>query len=187
MRSHSARQKVYDELKKEFRRDRAVTKLLPMSDFGVVEITRQRLRPSITTTTNVDDLPPLEEIPEPEPKQAAAPTPDETPEPDEHTSTGPQPTAEEVVDHLDRWLSTYRDEVQDQHRRRPILIRVHPFLAAYLNRGIPSLLTRWRLRTRLKLRLDVQDAADPLSFSVRDEKSGKNLTRKYDPDRREES
>ena len=187
MRSHSARQKVYDELKKEFRRDRAVTKLLPMSDFGVVEITRQRLRPSITTTTNVDDLPPLEEMPEPEPKQAAAPTPDETPEPDEHTSTGPQPTAEEVVDHLDRWLSTYRDEVQDQHRRRPILIRVHPFLAAYLNRGIPSLLTRWRLRTRLKLRLDVQDAADPLSFSVRDEKSGKNLTRKYDPDRREES
>jgi len=181
MRSHSARQKVYDELKKEFRKDRAVTKLLPMSDFGVVEITRQRLRPSITTTSNIDDLPPLEEIPEPEPRQPAQAPADAS---DEAESTKPQPSSDEVVAHLDRWLTTYREEVQDQHRKRPILVRVHPFLAAYLNRGIPSLLTRWRLRTRLKLKLDVAENADPLSFSVRDEKSGKNLTRKYDPDRR---
>ena len=182
MRSHSARQKVYDELKKEFRKDRAVTKLLPMSDFGVVEITRQRLRPSITTTTNIDDLPPLEEIPQPVPTQ---PAPFEQEDMSEETeSTKPQPTSDEVVAHLDRWLTTYREEVQDQHRKRPILVRVHPFLAAYLNRGIPSLLTRWRLRTRLKLKLDVAENADPLTFSVRDEKSGKNLTRKYDPDRR---
>jgi ribonuclease G len=183
MRSHSARQKVYDELKKEFRRDRAVTKLLPMSDFGVVEITRQRLRPSITTTTNVDDLPPLEDLPEPQP----APREEPVEQAERPERSGPQPTSEEVVDHLDRWLTTYRAEVQDQHRRRPILIRCHPFLAAYLNRGIPSLLTRWRLRTRLKLRLDVDEAADPLAFSVRDEKSGKNLTKKYDPDRRDDS
>ena len=44
------KQKVYDELEKGFEEDRAVTKVLPMSDFGLVEITRQRLRPSITTT-----------------------------------------------------------------------------------------------------------------------------------------
>jgi len=44
------KKKVYDELKKGFSEDRAVTKVLPMSDFGLVEITRQRLRPSITTT-----------------------------------------------------------------------------------------------------------------------------------------
>jgi ribonuclease G len=187
MRSHSARQKIYDELKKEFRKDRAVTKLLPMSDFGVVEITRQRLRPSITTTTNIDDLPPLEELPEPEPRHVAPPASAATDERPPHSSgeqTGPQPTTDEVVAHLDRWLSTYRAEVQEQHRKRPVLVRVHPLLGAYLNRGIPSLLTRWKLRTRLKFRLDPVEDADPLSFSVRDEKSGKNLTKKYDPDRR---
>src|SRR5690554_2671129 len=172
MRSESARRKVYDELKKQFRKDRAVTKLLPMSDFGVVEITRQRLRPSITTTTSVDDLPPLEDLPEPAPAAPAAPEPSE-----------PAPTATEVVEALERWLATYRAEVRDEHRKRPILIRVHPFLAAYLNRGIPSTLTRWRLRTRLKFRLDVDEAAAPLSFSVLDEKSGKNLTKKYDRER----
>ena len=178
MRSDSARKKVYDELKKEFRKDRAVTKLLPMSDFGVVQITRQRLRPSITTTTNVDDLPPATEH--------DAPTAQVEVEDEPHEArSGPQPTTAEVIAHLERWLDTYRAEVQDQHRKRPILIKIHPLLAAYLDRGIPSTLTRWRFRTRLKLKLDVAEEADPLSFAVRDEKSGKNLTKKYDPERRD--
>jgi ribonuclease G len=50
LRGEKDKKKVYDELKKGFSDDRAVTKVLPMSDFGLVEITRQRLRPSITTT-----------------------------------------------------------------------------------------------------------------------------------------
>ncbi len=173
MRSESARRKLFDELKREFRKDRAVAKLLPMSDFGVVQITRQRLRPSITTTTNVDDLPePLPEAEEPEPR---APEREAEREP----ASGEGRSAAEVVAELEQWLAAYRAEVQEQHRKRPVLVRVHPFLAAYLQRGVPSALTRWRFRTRLKFRLDVDDTADPLAFSVRDEKSGKNLTRKY--------
>jgi ribonuclease G len=50
LRKDKNRKKVYDEMKKEFSRDRAVTKILPMSDFGLVQVTRQRLRPSITTS-----------------------------------------------------------------------------------------------------------------------------------------
>src|SRR5690606_23788103 len=50
LRDERNKQKVYDELRKEFRKDRAVTKVLPMSDFGLIQITRQRLRPSITFT-----------------------------------------------------------------------------------------------------------------------------------------
>jgi ribonuclease G len=50
LRDDNHKQKVYDKLKEGFADDRAVTKVLPMSDFGLVEITRQRLRPSITTT-----------------------------------------------------------------------------------------------------------------------------------------
>lgn len=41
------RKKVFDELKKEFRRDRAKVTVLPMSDFGLVQITRQRIRQNI--------------------------------------------------------------------------------------------------------------------------------------------
>jgi ribonuclease G len=41
------RKKIYDELKKEFRRDRSKVSILPMSDFGLVQITRQRIRQNI--------------------------------------------------------------------------------------------------------------------------------------------
>ncbi len=41
------RKKVYDELKKEFRKDRAKVAILPMTDFGLIQITRQRIRQNI--------------------------------------------------------------------------------------------------------------------------------------------
>ena len=55
LRGDADKKKVYDKLKKGFDDDRAITKVLPMSDFGLVEITRQRLRPSITTTFSSAD------------------------------------------------------------------------------------------------------------------------------------
>jgi Rne/Rng family ribonuclease len=171
MRSDAYRRKLFDELKRAFRRDRAVTKMLPLSDFGVLEITRQRLRPSITTTLDVEDL------------GEATPEEEEDVQPRAETHPRRERSASDVVSHLERWLTNYRDHVQEQHRKRPILIRVHPFTAAYLQRGIPSVFTRWRFKMRLKLNLEVDDSVDPLSFTARDEKSGKNLTRRFDPDR----
>jgi len=55
LRNDDDKRKVYDELEDGFEDDRAITKVLPMSDFGLVEITRQRLRPSITTTFSSAD------------------------------------------------------------------------------------------------------------------------------------
>ena len=50
------RRKVTDAIKKEFAKDRAVTKVIGMSDFGVMQITRQRLRPSITAQDDADGM-----------------------------------------------------------------------------------------------------------------------------------
>ena len=41
------RKKVFDELKKEFRKDRAKIAMLPMTEFGLMQITRQRVRENI--------------------------------------------------------------------------------------------------------------------------------------------
>ncbi|MGE5432113.1 MAG: Rne/Rng family ribonuclease, partial [Syntrophomonadaceae bacterium] len=46
------RKKIYDELKKEFRKDRAKVSVLPMTDFGIIQITRQRIRENILHTMN---------------------------------------------------------------------------------------------------------------------------------------
>ncbi len=43
----SNKRKLYDEIRKEFRKDRAKITVLPMTDFGIVQITRQRIRQSI--------------------------------------------------------------------------------------------------------------------------------------------
>jgi Rne/Rng family ribonuclease len=55
LRLESDRRKVTNVLTEAFAKDRAVTKLLPMSDFGLVQITRQRLRPSITAQPDEDE------------------------------------------------------------------------------------------------------------------------------------
>ncbi len=39
--------KVYDSMKAELRNDRAKSNILPMSDFGIMQITRERIRPSL--------------------------------------------------------------------------------------------------------------------------------------------
>lgn len=180
MRSESDRRKVYQALKDAFRSDRAVTKLLPMSDFGLIEITRQRLRPSITAQaqTNGDGAPRdpaaamaaagADEIAQPErdfgPEQLDAPT-----------------TTDDVVARLDAWLKRYRAEVSEKYRDRPIVVRVHPLLASHLQRGFPSLLTRWRFRLRgVRFALDTDPTLHPLDFEVCDEKSGKSLRSQYD-------
>ena len=46
------RKKIYDELRKEFRKDRAKIAMLPMTDFGIMQITRQRIRENIMQSTH---------------------------------------------------------------------------------------------------------------------------------------
>jgi ribonuclease G len=51
------KRKLYDEVRKEFRKDRAKSTILPMSEFGIIQITRQRVRQSILH--RVTDLCPM--------------------------------------------------------------------------------------------------------------------------------
>ena len=209
LRHESDRRKVTDELKKAFKRDRAVTKLLPMSDFGLVQITRQRLRPSITATTTDEDGQPLDaadaaaaagageiaqapgrRYEEPEPAEATE-TRDESRSTQRDERRGRKRTERaaeaplaatpaELAGRVRGWLETYRAQVDEQYRGRPIIIRVHPLLGAFLRRGFPSMLTRWRFSIRgLSYRVDEDPSIDPLAFDVRDEKSGRSLLSKY--------
>ena len=187
------RKKVTDALKEAFKKDRAVTKLLPMSDFGLVQITRQRLRPSITTQGD-DDGEPRDasaaaaaagagEIQpssrrEPEPQEEPR---DERPEAESRAPVAPEDaTPQALSGRLRGWLDHYRRTVDDRYKNRPIVVRVHPLFGAYLRRGFPSPLTRWRLAIRgIAFHLEEDAGVDPLGFEVRDQKSGRSLLKKY--------
>ncbi len=87
------RRKVTEAIKKEFAKDRAVTKVIGMSDFGVMQITRQRLRPSITAQDDTDGMDAMEaagatEIVQPE-RDHPEPAPEVQEAPREDTRRGP--------------------------------------------------------------------------------------------------
>ena len=173
----SDRRKVFQALKNEFRKDRAVTKLLPMSDFGLIQITRQRLRPSITATENGNAGDPAAAM------AAAGASEIKQPERD----FGPElldasVSSDDLVRRLDGWLKNYRATVPERYRSRPIAVRVHPLFAAYLKRGMITQIRRWKWNVKGLSFEVVQDAGmHPLDFDVRDKKSGKSLTSRYEP------
>ncbi len=194
------RRKVTDALKKAFEKDRAVTKLLPMSDFGLVQITRQRLRPSITAGAVDDDGEPLHgqdameaagaaEIVQPgksmdvgiEPESQLRDDRPERPAPRERAAVAPEDaTPQALAGRLRDWLETYRQSVEETYRTRPIVVKVHPLFGAYLKRGFPSVITRWRLSIRgINFSIDDDASVDPLAFDVSDQKSGRSLLKKY--------
>ena len=222
------KKKVYDELKKGFEEDRAVTKVLPMSDFGLVEITRQRLRPSITTTFSSANGAPSDEEEdgeadtdalrqaereiqrlEEEVKQREQEverlkeednTPDEevealrqkiqsleseleaartqqqtTNETDAPASPEPpadledRATPDELVAEIEQWVVEHSDT------HRAVTLRVHPFVAAFLRRPVPTHPTRWFMDHLVRVHLDDDADVPPHTFRVVDAQSGESL------------
>ncbi len=228
LRDEDDRKKVYEELKKGFEEDRAVTKVLPMSDFGLVEITRQRLRPSITTTFSSANGAPSEdgedgadpeelrqaerkiqrlekEVEKREREVERLKEEDDTPDAemktlrqkiraleDELEAARAQQTAEkaetrsspgdgapaesmevdaapdELVEDIEQWLVAHSDT------HRAVTLRVHPFVAAFLRRPVPTYTTRWFMEHLVRVHLEEDVDVPPHTFQVADE-SGEPL------------
>ncbi|GMQ80743.1 MAG: hypothetical protein BMS9Abin05_0171 [Rhodothermia bacterium] len=163
MRQERNRRKVHDLLRREFRKDRAVTKVLPMSDFGLIQITRQRLRPSITATFSLEE---------------ATDTKDGSRERESgrrqevRQKHGPPIEPEDVIGKIEDWLVAYRES----DRSGPVKLIVHPFTAAYLNRKFPAQATRWSLRHKIRISVESDVRMDPLGFRFFDGKTGKEIS-----------
>ncbi len=169
LRDDRNRKKVFDELKKEFRKDRAVTKILPMSDFGVVQITRQRLRPSVTTQANAPQALVSSNGTEPESEKAVQVEKEKPRPPKEPISVTPEKLTDQIEKHIQK--------LKKDGQKGQLILRVHPFTGAFLTRNVPSLVTRWSLKFRLRLRLETDDSISPSRFKLVDAKTGKEFER----------
>ena len=134
------RKKVLEELTKQFEPDRSVTRVLPMSDFGLIQITRQRLRPSLTAAIDGFDGVPGSNSAE----------------------SDPGATISEMIVELERSV-----KAATKGQTRGVEIHVHPFTAAYLKKPFPSWPTRWRLKYRGRVELKEDPAMDPTAFKCR--------------------
>ncbi|MEX1054684.1 MAG: hypothetical protein WED81_01545, partial [Rhodothermales bacterium] len=150
-----------------------------MSDFGLMQITRQRLRPSVTVNPSGNYLPKngsSSKLSEPKKIEdlAAAPPERKLAEPALLEKKPVSAHPDELVKEMEQWLIDYKT----LGNRRPVALRVHPFTAAYLNRKVPNHPTRWFMKHLIRVRLEMDDTVSPLSFRFLDSKSGEDLTEK---------
>lgn len=123
LRSGKNRKKIYDELKKEFKKDPAKTNVIGMSDFGLVQITRQRIRPSVVNSVS-----------------KVCPT---------CGGSGNVVTQNTIIADLDAWLSKFRTTTD----YRAVDIYINPYLKSYLEKGFLSIKWKWMFRYWVKISL----------------------------------
>lgn len=102
MHSEANRRKVYHELVKDLRQDRAKVAVAPISEFGLLEMTRERVRLSLLHSVS-------EECPT-------------------CNGLGRIPSKDTMITKIDSWLRRFRTS----HKDRRLVITVHPSLADYL-------------------------------------------------------
>lgn len=143
------KKKIYDEVKKEFRKDRAKATILPLTEFCLMQITRQRVRQSI-----------IHSFTEPCPVCGGS---------------GLIQSKTTIVSQIERWIRRFKSE----SRERRLTLHVHPKLAEYLTEGTFNRLRRimWRFFVLIKLEEDKTLAIDEFQFISR--KTGNDITAQY--------
>ncbi|MEG0948685.1 MAG: Rne/Rng family ribonuclease [Bacteroidales bacterium] len=110
------RQKLFDRMRELMILDRAKHNILPLSKFGLMQITRQRVRPAMDVDTT-EDCP---------------------------VCFGKGATAPSIL-FTDR-LAAKIDYLVNKLNVKKFTLHVHPFVAAFINEGIFSLKWKWKLK-----------------------------------------
>lgn len=144
------RKRLFEEVKKEFKNDRAKSTILPVSEFGLVEITRQRVRQNIIHT--VSDLCPM------------------------CRGTGHVQSKSTFMNRMERWIKRYKGG----NNGMSISIQVNPFIRNYLSEGFISKLNKIRLKNLLFIKLEEDESLALDEFKVYSKKQDKFITEEFD-------
>ncbi len=126
------RKKLIQVLEKEMSDDRAKHKILPPSKFGLVQITRQRVRPEMEIKTT-----------------------------EENPNKNGQVEAPIVV--LNR-IKTDLLKIIKSGKHKSIKLTAHPFVAAYITKGVPSIRTKWFMDHKQWIKVEPRDAYQYLEY-----------------------
>ncbi|MEW6506677.1 MAG: Rne/Rng family ribonuclease [Bacteroidota bacterium] len=143
------RKKIYDELKKEFKKDRAKTAMLPMTEFGLMQITRERVRENIVQSMN--EVCPYCQ------------------------GSGLLTKKSNLIHEIEAWLKRYKME----GKYYSLIICVHPSLGEKLKQGFISTLTKIQLKYFIKLSLEQSEKINPQTFRFISKKTNEDLTEEF--------
>jgi ribonuclease G len=149
METRSNRDKVLQELRTHLGRDRARTKALAVSELGLVEMTRQRVRPSLWHSMTTD-----------------CPT---------CAASGRVFTPEVVARRLERALKRAGHE----RRERQLTVRLHPEVALYLLEEEPRLLQTLTKLTGVDIELRDDPMMRLDEFRLMSRPAGRDVTELY--------
>lgn len=110
------RQALYERMCKDMQQDRARHNVLPLSKFGLMQITRQRVRPAMDVV--VDETCPT------------------------CFGTGKIRSSILFTDQLESKI----DRLVNKIGIKRFTLYVHPYVAAYINQGLVSIKARWKLK-----------------------------------------
>lgn len=108
------RQKLYERMVEDMKKDRARHSILPLSKFGLMQITRQRVRPAMAV--NVEETCPT------------------------CAGTGKIKSSLLFTDTLESKINVMVNKLNMKH----FTLHVHPFVAAYINQGFFSIRRQWQ-------------------------------------------
>lgn len=110
------RQKLYERMCHNMQKDRARHNILPLSKFGLMQITRQRVRPAMDVTTD-EDCP---------------------------TCFGKGKIKSSIL--FTDILESKIDYLVNKLKVKRFTLHIHPYIAAYVNQGIVSLKRKWQMK-----------------------------------------
>ena len=141
--------KVFHELLKEFKKDRAKVALAPISDFGLLEMTRQRTRLNLFYTVS-------EECPM-------------------CHGTGRITSKETFMTQIESWLRRFRTESKE----RRLVLQVHPYMGSYLQKEMKKILKKLQWKNLVLLKLEENSSLRLDEFRFISAKTGEDITDKF--------
>jgi ribonuclease G len=123
MQSSENKQQLYDKVKDLMANDRTKHNILPLTKFGLLQITRQRVRPEMSITTD-EKCPACQ-------------------------GTGQIKPTILFTDELERGLSFIVDKI----KTRKLALNVHPFVASYLKKGLFPIYRKWNMKYKIMLKI----------------------------------
>lgn len=133
------RQQLYEHMVKLMSADRARHNILPLSKFGVMQITRQRVRPAMVIHT-----------------EECCPT---------CLGTGKVESSILFTDQLEEKVA----KMVTEHQVKQFVLHVHPYVAAYLKKGfLTSILKKWKLKYAKGIKLIPDESLGFLDYTFYD-------------------
>jgi ribonuclease G len=134
MQSNDNKQILYDRMKELMSNDRTKHNILPLTKFGLMQITRQRVRPVMNIVT--DEMCPACQ------------------------GTGETRPAILFTDSLERSLAFIVDKI----KTRRLILNVHPFVASYLKKGFFPVCRKWNLKYKISLKVQAVTSYHMLEY-----------------------